>query len=273
MIARPPGTCKELGNPHTHREESMIERTRRPFTDEERDLLHQISQPARGLRSPLRLADLLVHGFILTAGVFLVAMLSIGVLLTVVLLWFVSPAAPRSVVALCLLGPSVIVTACVCWRTFSRRATSEREIEHDLRDGQAEELHVTASEVVELEEFEDEGPGFFFDVGDGRLLFMQGQYLDDYVSVDESSRDPPAEQAIADGSVSTARTPRFPCREFEMVRAPLCGEVLALRCLGDYLSPSRRMSVAQFEGGLPDWIVFEGRLATLEDDVGRVPRE
>lgn len=246
----------------------MIERTFRPFTAEERSRLERMGQLMRDLKSPLWLVDLLIHWFILIAGTFVAATLCIAAPLGGLLVLLCPQSTPRPVLALCLFGPGVIATVCVCWRTLSHAARSEPPFDRDLREGQAEQLHVTASEVVELEEYEDEGSGFFFDVGDGRLLYMQGQYLDDDALNDDSSSEQPAE----DGSAAV-RTPRFPCREFEIVRASYSQEVLTLRCLGDYLPPSRLMSVEHFEGGLPDWVVFEGRLATLERDVSRVPRE
>ena len=246
----------------------MIERTFRPFTDEERSQLERMNQLMRDLKSPLWLVDLLIHWFILTVGTFVAATLCIAAPLVGLLMLFFPQSTPRLFLALCLFGPGAIATVAVCWRTLAHAARSEPPLDRDLREGQAEQMHVTASEVVELEEYEDEGAGFFFDVGDGRLVYMQGQYLDDYVLVDDPSSEPPTVESSA-----AVRTARFPCREFEIVRAAHSGEVLTLRCLGDYLQPSRLMRVEHYEGGLPDWVVFEGRLATLERDVSLVPRE
>jgi hypothetical protein len=97
--------------------------------------------------------------------------------------------------------------------SFRQRRASYRR---DFEAGEVEILHCTATGALKVEEFEDEGPGFFLSVEDSKVLFLQGQYL---FELDESRL--------------------FPSSVFEVVRAPHSGLVLGVNCLGDAILPAR----------------------------------
>ena len=96
------------------------------------------------------------------------------------------------------------------------RAESARELARVLEDGRVTVKRVRAVAVVEIEPFEDEGPGYVFDLGDGRTLFLKGQ---DYSEADEE-------------------TP-WPNTDFEIVRTAANGRLFDLRCHGAGLPPLR----------------------------------
>lgn len=129
-----------------------------------------------------------------------------------------------------------------------RRHTIER-YDIDLQDGQVEVLECRPRAVVALEEFEDEGPGFFFDLGDGQLLFLQGQYLYDLTE-----------------------KKKFPSTYFTFVRAPHSRSALSIASQGEVLSPLRTIqlsgsdvlkSVMDFP---EDGSVFPGSLESVEQN-------
>lgn len=91
-----------------------------------------------------------------------------------------------------------------------------REIVRVLEDGRATVKRVHAVAVVEMEPIEDEGMGYVFDLGDGRVLFLKGQ---DYFALDEDAL--------------------WPNTDFEIVRAVADGTMLDLRCHGTALAPLR----------------------------------
>ncbi|MHB0961139.1 MAG: hypothetical protein ACYC1V_32560, partial [Pirellulaceae bacterium] len=77
----------------------------------------------------------------------------------------------------CLYGLIAVITSFVHWRRVYRDVTKEtaRAICMILEDGRVLSKEVTASEVYEIEEYEDEGPGYIFDVGGGTSLLLKGQ--------------------------------------------------------------------------------------------------
>lgn len=91
-----------------------------------------------------------------------------------------------------------------------------RELAAMLEDGRVTVKRVRAVAVVEIEPIEDEGMGYVFDLGDGRVLFLKGQ---DY--------------NVADDDVP------WPNTEFEIVRAATDRTLLGLHCHGTALRPLR----------------------------------
>ena len=90
------------------------------------------------------------------------------------------------------------------------------ELERMLEDGRVAVKRVGAVAVVEIEPIEDEGYGYIFDLGDGRILFLKGQ---DYDPVDEEIP--------------------WPNTDFEIVRAVTDGRWIDLYCHGEFLPPVR----------------------------------
>lgn len=106
-------------------------------------------------------------------------------------------------------------------RSFSANyiAQRRRELAQILEDGRATVRRVHAVAVVEIQPIEDEGMGYVFDLGDGRVLFLKGQDYD-----------------IADDEAP------WPNTDFEIVRAAADGTMLGLRCHGTALRPLRVIS-------------------------------
>lgn len=92
----------------------------------------------------------------------------------------------------------------------------EQERVRVLEDGRVTVKRVRATAVVEIEALEDEGTGYVFDVGDGRVLFIKGS---DYFPSDDEMP--------------------WPNTEFEIVRAAADGRLLDVHCHGAALRPLR----------------------------------
>jgi len=103
-------------------------------------------------------------------------------------------------------------------RKFFERydAHRSREIARVLEDGRVTVRRVHAVAVVEIEPLEDEGTGYVFDLGDGRVLFFKADFF------------------LVDGD-----EPPWPNTDFEIVRAAANGELLDVRCHGTALPPLR----------------------------------
>jgi hypothetical protein len=85
-----------------------------------------------------------------------------------------------------------------------------------LEDGRVTVKRVRAVAVVEIEPIEDEGTGYVFDLGDGRVLFIKGSY---YFPEDDEAP--------------------WPNTDFEIVRAAADGMILDVHCHGTELLPLR----------------------------------
>jgi hypothetical protein len=91
-----------------------------------------------------------------------------------------------------------------------------RRIRADLASGMAKVTLVSATEAIESEEAEDEGPTFFLRTEDGRSVVFAGQYLDRHVSRG------------------------FPWRSIEIREGAASKTFLGLRPAGEPLVPSAR---------------------------------
>ena len=107
-----------------------------------------------------------------------------------------------------------------------------------LEDGRVQVKRVTANAVAEIRASEDEGSGYLFDVGDGRILFLKGQRFDP---------DP-------DGAP-------WPNTEFEIVRTAQGGHWIGLFAYGKELEPGRVIETSDCR----DEIVWQDREELLEE--------
>lgn len=92
-----------------------------------------------------------------------------------------------------------------------------------------------------VEEFEDEGSHYYIELDDGRVLYLNGQYL---YGFEEITDDPDCNQQRS-----------FPCTEFEVLRHKQAGYVIDIRCAGSVLEPevvAPSFSKEQLRRGIPE---------------------
>jgi hypothetical protein len=132
-----------------------------------------------------------------------------------------------------------LVIGYLAWKGRPRRKAELRE---DLRVGEVELVHVHAFGARAA----PGRIGFFFDVGEGKLLFLRGHYL---------------RAAVAEG--------RFPNRYFTLVRLPRAQMTLRVECHGD---PIEAAPAGEGEGiawaSIPEGTLLPGSLERLTEDVG-----
>lgn len=85
--------------------------------------------------------------------------------------------------------------------------------------------HHRARRAFEVSERADEGPGYFIELEDGRVLFLQGQYLYDYGPI-EDEEEPESSQER-----------QFPCTEFILHHHKKYRTLLVVECKGTALEP------------------------------------
>jgi len=195
---------------------------RRPLTSDERKQ-QQRSGSAAQKRSALMLFGV-VSGFVimmLYAGIFLAWKL----VSRVVTLPDVNEVAPTLLLAIT--AVVLVLGLLVLKREYGQiksPGSYSSNIDADLRAGVAVVEVLDVDEVYEIEEVEDEGPGFLMSLRDGRVLFLVDQDFCPY-----SLRAGAHEKEFAETV--------FPNRKVEHTYAPNSGVVFSTKGLGDYLKP------------------------------------
>jgi hypothetical protein len=174
----------------------MIDRTTRPLTaDERRRLTMKPTGPVEGA--------FVLGMFILLP---LIAVFSL-------LCWYVPSLnrLERSPWAVpFFLAPSLYFGARAYLKEKRYRIQQDRDLDSRIAD--VTTYHV--KQAIKVEECEDLGIGFYLDLGEGKVLYLQGQYL--YKYSDDK---------------------RFPCTRFTISRTTHSRKFLDIRCEGEYIAP------------------------------------
>lgn len=121
-----------------------------------------------------------------------------------------------------------LIPALISARRFGRKLAPKQNLAHaDLAGGQAMTAEYAVTQVLELPEFEDEGIGYFLELSDGRILYVQGQDL----YPEESDEEAPSTKVVQ----------RFPATSIHYSYGPKSGVRLGITPSGDYLPPRRLM--------------------------------
>ena len=143
---------------------------------------------------------------------------------------------------ICLYAIIVLLGGHVRWsryhRDFVRRDIPE--IEAALDDGRVFVKRVSAEAVIEIVEFEDEGSGYIYDIGGGRILFLNGQRIF------------PVDEEMA-----------WPNSEFEIVRTVHREMWVGIFCSGRELAPVHELETS----ACIDDIVWADREEVLDGDI------
>lgn len=127
------------------------------------------------------------------------------------------------------------------YRLSLRRQTLGEHIGELEAKGKLERRKFQARRAFAVDEVEDEGPHYYIELADGRVLYLNGQYLYEYEPIDD---DPELNQPR-----------RFPTTEFEVLRHKDAGYVIDIRCSGSVLEPeltSPPFTNAVLRRGIPD---------------------
>jgi hypothetical protein len=195
----------------------MAETLERPFTAEERSVLG---------RAP---------GFPPSWFAGVAGAVGVGIILSLVLLLALSlfengaEMAPRGALA------AGALSAVLYWGRRQRQDRNAWAAERlrragALAGGVARITRYQARDAIAIDEFEDEGIGYFLELADGRVLYLGGQYL-----------------------YHVAEARRFPATEFEISQVAATGDFLGLTPRGSYLAPSSTrppFTAEEYEAGV-----------------------
>ena len=125
---------------------------------------------------------------------------------------------------ICLYGLSAVISSFFRWRRVYRVFSTDTQpvIRRLLEENRVLSKDITASEVYEIPESEDEGPGYIFAIGDGKSLLLKGQ------------RYAPEEDQMP-----------WPARDFSLVRSADGAHWIGLFSRGETLQPSRTINMRE----------------------------
>lgn len=183
---------------------SVIEHLERPLTPSERDEVTQRLTDLRVLRTSAARKGAVASAI----GCTLLAAATLAV-----------SDAPRSVILLFWLVLAVVFAV---WTTRSIRvetAPQEAALAAALQHDRARVTRIQAARVAELEEIEDEGACYAFDVGDGKIVLLTGQQYyptDTFPNSDVSIVDVMmADGRVADVLIRSEGVPLQPVRRID----------------------------------------------------------
>jgi len=131
-----------------------------------------------------------------------------------------------------------------------------KALRRDLRHGKVQVFHVASRHAVRLNGPGDVLAGYFVEIGDGQVMFVEPREWDD---------------AGEDAGPEFERL--FPCRRFSLVRAPLSNVDLDFVCEGAYVDPVREIDLPSSnlpQGWVKDGETFPAPLDTLERELERL---
>ncbi len=219
----------------------MYEELTRTMNTQERSLLTELLAHRE---PPLTLSGTVKWAFVWTGGIVLCAVAA-----TALVSLGVSPViggiigGPLAIAGIiCLYAIIMLIGGHHHWsrihRDFMRHEVPQ--IKKALGDGNVFVKKVSANAVIEIIEFEDEGSGYIYDVGDGKILLLKGQR---FFPINDDMR--------------------WPNSEFEMVRT-VHGDVwVGIFCFGDELTPVRVLETSE----CIDDIVWAEREEVLDGDI------
>lgn len=160
-----------------------------------------------------------------------------------------------------------VVGVVVAWSLFQFLRSGNQLEKRDLASGIVEVISVSQPVVIQQEEHNDEGPIYYFDIGDGKILVVCGQWIYEEQTYGTCIGDRTERNGAEDD------WPPFPSENFTIHRAPSSGKVLRIDVRGTKLEPAqviKAKSVRITDGS--DSMVLEGSLNDLNSAMSRTRR-
>jgi hypothetical protein len=159
------------------------------------------------------------------------------------------------------LGIPILVALIPYGRRQQKLATRDRETQL------VQEIHVIDPRVIEVAMVGNIGPNLAIDIGDEKILYLQGQWLYDCDIYGAESPENDEGDELFNGLPAPHS---FPCSEFTISRLPNSGEVLHIRVAGNYLPPETPVEALKPEHRFQPSELFKG---SLDDLAGVMQRE
>jgi hypothetical protein len=172
---------------------------------------------------------------------------------------FISPTA-----ATCLLWIGRSIAVCGCVYMLARFIPYEREKRRLTEQDQAaqivQDIHVVEPRVIEIGLVSDNEPILAVDIGDNRILFLQGQWLRDYGTYGLATFEGDLYEEFFNGLPAPHS---FPSSQFTVSGLPVSGAVLGIRVGGVYLPPPAGVDALKPEYDFSESELLDGSLEEI----------
>jgi len=152
----------------------------------------------------------------------------------------------------------------VSYSRFDRR--KRRLAAEDVEAGVVEEIRVVEPRVIEIFLRNDNEPILAFEIGDGRLLYLQGPWLRDPLTYGTELPDDDEYAPFVNGLPEPYA---FPATHFTLTRFPKSGIVLGICVEGGYLKPEKTVDILKREYDFGESALFDGSLDDLASVLSR----
>ncbi len=159
----------------------------------------------------------------------------------------------------------IFVSLLVSFIPHERRRRQRASQDHSAQIVQ--DIHVTEPRVIEIALINDSEPILAFEIGDKKILYLQGQWLRDDATYGADLLEGDACEEFING---LPEPHSFPSTEFTVSRFPNSGEVVGILVAGRYLAPEAEVEALKSEYEFGDSELFEG---SLDDIAGVLARE
>jgi hypothetical protein len=156
---------------------------------------------------------------------------------------FIKEIPPSTELPIVIVLELIAISLVLYWMKKSGELDWNRNIEKEIKSGQAEVITIKTDTVVKRKDPEDFGSGYYLKISDSKTLYLQCQYYDEL----QYSR-------------------KFPNTDFSIVRSKQTGELIDIKSEGKYLKPTRKIepfTKEQYKTGL---IHYDGDVLELSID-------
>lgn len=155
----------------------------------------------------------------------------------------------------------LFVSALVKFIPYERR--QHRRVTRDCDSQVIQEIHVKDPQVIEICSINDNAPILAFEIGDSKILYLQGQWLFD----NRTYSAEPLEGDPLDEYINGLPAPNsFPSNEFTVSRFQNSGEVVGIKVTGEYLPQNSKVDALKQGFEFCDSELFDGSI----DDIAGV---
>ena len=158
------------------------------------------------------------------------------------------------------IASSVYIRLLMLFVPFERKQC--KLAQSDMHKQLVQNIHVTNPRIVEIAMVGNTGPNLAIDIGDAKILYLQGQWLYDCDIYGAEHREGD------EGDEQFNRLPApysFPCSDFTISRFPNSGEVLRILVHGDYVQPADSVDALKPEHQFRPSEIFCGSIEEIED--------
>jgi hypothetical protein len=162
------------------------------------------------------------------------------------------------------LGGLIAAVSIISYVPFDRRR--QVRAKKDAEACKIQIVTVTDARVVELVEIGDRDPALAFEIGAGKILLLQGQWLRDLETYGAPPPESGKEDEYGEEYVNGLPPPfAFPSNAFTVARLEHSGEVFGIEVQGEYLKPDPAVDALTPEYEFGDSELVDGRIDALAE--------